>query len=251
MPLLKARISPTPSGFLHEGNLVAFLLQKKLVQKHNALLGLRIDDIDRARYRESYLEDIFRCLAALDIKIDFGPQNADDFHRNYRQELRLKRYYEILDDLKSQDLIYACSCSRKDIESHQGVGCPNNCSSANISLDEVNVVWRLLWPGMTSVTWQDGFMGAVKVNVSEKMGDVVLRRRDGLPAYQITSLADDHDLQIGLIVRGQDLIDSTAVQNWLSERLFGSNECYYFHHQLLLNSNGEKLSKSAGAESIP
>lgn len=251
MSLIKARIAPTPSGFLHEGNLVAFLLQKLLAKKHESLLGLRIDDLDRERFREAYLSDIFRCLASLEIQFDFGPKDAEDFHLHHRQDLRLSQYFEVLTRLRSMGLVYACRCSRKEIEMFSGEGCPQQCASKTIPMDESGTVWRLRWPGKTTVTWQDGFMGKVTIDASEKMGDVILRRRDGLPAYQITSLTDDHYLDIGLMVRGQDLVESTAVQQWLSEQLWGKTERIHYHHPLVLSDTGEKLSKSAGAEAKP
>ena len=98
---------------------------------------------------------------------------------------------------------------------------------------------------------EDGFLGKVRVDLRARMGDVVLRRRDGLPAYQVTSLTDDHDLHIDLLVRGEDLLESTAVQLWLSEKLWGPAKVLRYHHPLLLSPSGEKLSKSAGAGSKP
>lgn len=251
MSLLKARIAPTPSGFLHEGNLLAFLVQEKLAGMHGALLGLRIDDLDRERYREAYLEDIFRCLRLLDIRPRFGPKDADDFHLHYRQELRLQRYLHVLDELRDKKFVYACRCSRKEIESHPNTGCPSGCRNAALPLDAPGMVWRLQVPEGATVRWHDGFLGGVSVDVSDSMHDVVLRRRDGLPAYQVTSLTDDQDMGITLMVRGRDLVSSTAVQQWLAEALWGPSERIFYHHPLITAGSGEKLSKSAGTNAAP
>ena len=100
------------------------------------------------------------------------------------------------------------------------------------------------------VEWEDGFLGAVRVSLRERMGDVVLRRRDGLPAYQITSLTDDRDLQIDLLVRGEDLLESTAVQLWLSEKLWGPAEGAALSSSAPAVALG-RSSQSAGADSKP
>ena len=244
------RLAPTPSGFLHEGNLVAFLVQEGLAKRHGALLGLRIDDLDRERFRPEYLRDVFRCLDALGIVPAFGPRTEEEFYTSYRQELRLPRYREVLEQLKGLGLLYVCRCSRKAVSEWVGVGCPGSCAEEHLPFDGPDTLWRLRAPE-EAVEWEDGFLGAVRVNLRERMGDVVLRRRDGLPAYQITSLTDDHDLQIDLLVRGEDLLVSTAVQVWLSEKLWGPAKVLRYHHPLLLSPSGEKLSKSAGAGSKP
>lgn len=248
---LRSRIAPTPSGFLHEGNLVDFLIQKELSLKHDAELGLRIDDLDRERFRPEHLSDIFRCLHALDIHPAFGPRNEEEFYAGYRQELRLKRYQEVLEMLRLKDLLYVCTCSRKDLEKTGHHGCPNDCGNMSLPFGLPDSIWRLRWPGDVTVSWSDGFLGHVVVGVSDRMGNVVLRRRDGLPAYQITSLVDDFDLNIGMIVRGKDLLESTAVQIWLSSQLWGEKEIIRYHHPLLTGPSGEKLSKSAGASAHP
>ena len=248
---LKARIAPTPSGYLHKGNLVAFLLQKEIALRHGAQLGLRIDDLDRERYRESYLEDIFQCLKALNIQPDFGPKDAIDFKLHYRQELRLECYMEVLQLLNEKHLLYACECSRSEIDTHPGKGCPRYCKEKQLPLETSNTILRLNCATDAEVQWQDGFLGHVKINITEAMGDVVIRRRDGLPAYQITSLTDDHNMNIGLIVRGQDLLHSTAVQLYISEQLWGKQYTIYYHHPLIIDAKGEKLSKSAGASAEP
>ena len=248
---MPARLAPTPSGYLHQGNLLAFLVQEELAKRHGAALGLRIDDLDRERYREEYLLDIFRCLDALGIVPAFGPKNAKEFHRAYRQELRLPRYREVLEQLKAKNLLYACRCSRKALSEAGAHACPGGCAEQGVSFDEPEVLWRLHCPDDAVAQWRDGFLGDVRIDLRARMGDAVLRRRDGLPAYQITSLTDDHDLQIDLLVRGEDLLESTALQLWLSERLWGPAEVIRYHHPLLKTPNGEKLSKSAGAAAKP
>jgi glutamyl/glutaminyl-tRNA synthetase len=240
---LRTRIAPTPSGYLHEGNVLSFLATAMLAEEHQGHLLLRIDDLDAERQRPEYVEDIFRTLSALGITWDAGPRDATDFSANWSQQLRLPRYFELLKQLKDQGCLYACSCSRTE-----RAAC--TCASKDLSFDAPDHVWRLKIPPATTVRmkcWPDG---TERVHhLSEQIQDPVLRQRNGRPAYQMASLADDVDHRINVIVRGEDLLPSTCCQLYLAERLGlpAFNDVLFLHHRLITDATGVKLSKSHGA----
>lgn len=241
--MLLSRLAPTPSGFLHEGNLFAFVTNQRIAKEHGALLGLRIDDIDTERFREAYLEDIFKCLESLSIIPAFGPKNSADFHANYRQTLRYDTYFTALNRLWDMGLLFACTCSRTKL-SAQGK-CVSSCRTQPVSRDNPDVAWRINLPEDLLIFWDDGLLGPTEIRLADHIGDVALRKRDGSPTYQIASVCDDALMGIGLIVRGLDLLPSTALQTWLGEHLFPKwNTPMYFHHQLIVDERGQKLSKS-------
>src|ERR1044072_4565705 len=112
--ILRSRIAPTPSGFLHIGNAYNFLLTEAIVRKAGVVLHLRIDDLDALRFRREYLEDIFDSLAWLGIQYDDGPKTIAEQEQQYSQQFRMSRYNEVLHLLVATGLVFACNCSRKD-----------------------------------------------------------------------------------------------------------------------------------------
>lgn len=245
-PVVRSRIAPTPSGYLHFGNVLSFVFTALLTRAQGGLLRLRIDDLDRSRYRVEYLEDIFRLLDILGLSIDEGPSGVADFLCNHSQLLRLEAYAELLNDLRSTEQLYACNCSRKTFsELPQGSTCL--CASKQHSFNDAEVVWRLnALPEQGVVRDLDGVEHHVSLRTDP--GFIPLRQRDGGASYQIASLCDDVKYGVNLIVRGEDLIPSSALQLHLSGLLglevFQSVQ--FFHHQLLLQ-HGQKMSKSAGS----
>jgi glutamyl-tRNA synthetase len=182
------------------------------------------------------------------LNYDEGPVNLADFEQHFSQRHRLAEYESLLADLIHTGLVYGCTCSRKEMAA--GKTC--ECYSCKISLIEPGIAWKIKVPEQTSIGWNDEIMGLQQVDLSKAMGDFVIRRKDGLPAYQVCSLADDLHYHINMVVRGEDLLTSTAAQLWLAQ-LLGKNEflaCRFLHHPLLKNEQQEKLSKSAGAGSI-
>ncbi|MEM8583462.1 MAG: glutamate--tRNA ligase family protein [Bacteroidota bacterium] len=247
------RIAPTPSGYLHLGNAYNFLLTSRLSTRHGGQLLLRIDDIDRARYREAYVQDVFDSLDWLGIDYQVGPNTIQEFESKWSQQLRIDRYQEILDELRAKNLVYPCAYSRREIQAMttDGIYRGENRNS-QLSLDQAGVAWRVKVPKETSLelTKKDSH---IDVDIHREMGDFVVRKKDGLPAYQIASLVDDVDHGIQLIVRGEDLIPSTAAQLHLAECLdfldFRRSVTFH-HHPLILDAAGQKLAKSQGAQSL-
>ncbi|HSC53633.1 MAG TPA: glutamate--tRNA ligase family protein [Phnomibacter sp.] len=246
---MKSRLAPTPSGFLHIGNLYAFAYTWLAVRKQNGQLLLRIDDIDNERSRPEYLENIFEWLSQLGMHYDQGPQSSSDFLSNWSQQLRIPLYEQMLQQLVDTGHVYACDCSRKSI----GENCPNGryagtCLHKKIPLTQAGVNWRLHIPEGSTIQFTDQLLGPQKLKPATLIGDFIIRRRNGLPAYQIVSLADDLHFGIDHIYRGEDLLASTAAQLYMAGllQLQSFLNASFSHHALLTNEAGEKLSKSAG-----
>jgi glutamyl-tRNA synthetase len=246
-------LAPTPSGLLHIGNAASFVLTWLLARAHSGKILLRIDDLDRSRFRMAYLEDIFYTIDWLGIDYDEGPSGVSDFLLQYSQHRRLDLYEEALHQLQESALLYGCSCSRKRIREAAGPGQYDGyCREAGLPL-ETGVVWRVRMPDSCVVPYRAwGYEDCQQLNVSALMRDFVVRQRDGLPAYQVASLCDDEYWGIDMVVRGQDLLPSTGAQVWLSSYLSecGFRDTVFYHHPLLLDAGGEKLSKSAGSASL-
>jgi glutamyl/glutaminyl-tRNA synthetase len=247
--LARTRIAPTPSGYLHLGNAFSFVVTALDAMRHGAEIILRIDDLDRDRFRDEYLEDIFHVLDFLGIEPTIGPSGPEEFHHSFSQHLRIDRYMTLVNELRNSGLVYACECSRKDfaqVAPHQYCA----CKRANLSFDKLGVVWR--WAGeLPQYTCCDHDGHCHAVMLSETPGRTVLFQRNQKPAYQIASLSDDLDFGITRIVRGADLIDSTALQLHLA-RCLNRNvfESVQFIHHGLVTLENVKLSKSEGATAV-
>ena len=244
-----SRLAPTPSGFLHLGNAYSFGLTWRLTRQHQGTLWLRIDDLDATRCRPEYLADIFDTLTWLGLNYDRGPRDPADFAAHFSQMLRLPLYHGLLTHLRAAGVVYACDCSRRVAGS--GIY-PGTCRNRNLPLDQPGVAWRARVPAGTTEVVNDLLGPPRPVRLDEAMGDFVVRRRDGTPAYQVASLADDLHLGCNLLVRGLDLLPSSAAQLWLARHLppnpFG--QVNFHHHPLLTDAQGHKLSKSAGAAAL-
>lgn len=243
------RIAPTPSGFLHLGNVLSFSITAALARKHGAQILLRIDDLDRIRVDQKYLQDIFDTLDFLQIPWDEGPRNIKAFESDYSQVHRLSAYQDALKQLSDNHLVFACICSRQQLGNHT-YRC--DCINKQIPLTEKGVSWRLVTDGQTELrvkTYENQITSAF---LPADMHQFVVKRKDGLPAYQLTSVVDDLLYGTDLIVRGLDLWPSTLAQYQLATALCRDdfNGITFYHHPLLREASGKKLSKSAGSLSV-
>ena len=247
--LYKTRIAPTPSGFLHQGNLFAFALTWLMARKEGMRIMLRVDDLDRARYRPEYLEDLFRSLESLGIDYDEGPQSIDDFEKKWSQSHRRDLYQESLQRLKELEALFSCSCSRKDVIERTGsMAYDGYCFGKNLSYGDRTKL-ALRWPireGSARLkTWQQDPQWHV---LSTALAYPVLYSKEGHVAYQLSSLVDDQHYGITHICRGEDLLDSSICQFLLAEKLsFDGFLNIRFHHHHLLRDGRAKLSKSNSA----
>ena len=246
---IKTRIAPTPSGYLHKGNLFSFILTWLIARKNKGTILLRIDDLDHERARRSYIENIFRTLDWLEIDYDSGPNSIDDFTSNYSQIKRLDLYHESLRKIKSNpDLVFSCSCSRKQIAEVSENGLyPGTCINKKL-VEAPGLAVRVNTTGDTVVRFQDQIMGNREINVHDTMPYFVVQKKDGIPAYQVASITDDSYFGVNAVIRGSDLLYSTAAQLFLSETINQSTfpGSLFFHHPLV-TENSQKMSKSQGA----
>ncbi|WP_170134466.1 glutamate--tRNA ligase family protein [Echinicola strongylocentroti] len=245
------RIAPTPSGYLHLGNVLSFAITYALAQKHGANIMLRIDDLDQNRVKNEYIKDIFETLWFMEIPWQYGPKNEKEYQDRYSQLHRMGLYHDALEQLVQKKLVYACNCSRKEISQTASNGIyPRTCRPKNLDLSQKTVNWRI------KTNQEQLFMKDENEGVSRKlpavMQDFVIRKKDGAPAYQLASVVDDIHFGINLVVRGKDLYDSSWAQLFLANQLPTStfNSSLFYHHPLVEESGGKKLSKSAGSTSV-
>lgn len=251
-PFLRTRIAPTPSGYLHLGNIYSFVLTATLAQRHGARILLRIDDLDRQRAQRAYIQDIFDTLNFLEIPWHEGPRDADEFEREYSQVHRMELYRAALAELKETQALFACNCSRTKIQKADASGSyTGHCRTRGVPFDAAEGSWRLRTDNDAPLTVRT--LGEPVVEgLPREQTDFVVRKKDGDPAYQLASLIDDEHFGVDLIVRGMDLWPSTLAQLYLA-RLLGHEkfmETTFYHHPLITGPGGDKLSKSAGATSI-
>ncbi|MCB0706130.1 MAG: hypothetical protein KDC34_12500 [Saprospiraceae bacterium] len=256
---MKTRIAPTPSGFLHLGNLLSFAQTWIMVRQLGGRILLRIDDLDASRKRPEYVNDIFESLEVLGIDWDEGPSGPDDFEQNWSQRHRKELYQSVLTKIEKEQpaFIYACTCSRKELAlrpDSSGCSCRNEKKPLNVSSQPSN--WKIRTGPDEMIRIPEISGGSSHVFPGEDPGDFVIRKKDGVAAYQLSSVLDDLHFGIDSIVRGKDLLPSTGAQIFLSEKLEPLHPNFhkfksvrFWHHDLVLDKKGEKLSKSAGAES--
>ena len=248
-----SRLAPTPSGYLHFGNAFNFLLTYLLVNFHDGVLHLRIDDLDGSRVDRASVEDIFIQLEWLGIDYHFGPSGPDDLYSRFSQQLRKDSYFNAIEVLQKAGHLFACECSRSKIRNSSASKIyPGTCRNKKLNFMKQNQTWRVIVPEKTFVFYKNLTNNKEKIDLSTGIGDFVIRRRDGLPAYQIASLMDDIEMGVNLIVRGADLISSTGAQLLLAKCLNDPffPAAHFVHHMLIKNESGKKLSKSSGNHSL-
>jgi glutamyl-Q tRNA(Asp) synthetase len=247
------RFAPSPTGLLHAGSLVAALASWLDARAHGGHWWVRIEDVDTPRCVPGADQRILQQLAACGL-----PPDADVLWQSQRHDA----YQHALDTLIAKGWAYPCGCSRKEIEAaqsqgvarHQAAVYPGTCrhglqgKTARAWRLNVQAVQQAL--GLPALTlWHDRRLGTQTQNVSEAVGDFVLRRADGLWAYQLAVVVDDAAQGITHVVRGEDLADNTARQIVLQQAL-GLPTPQYLHTPLVLGKNGEKLSKQNGAQAL-
>lgn len=235
------RIAPTPSGFLHLGNAVNFALISLLAARWDAQVALRIDDMDSTRARPEYVDDIFATLEWLEVPWSLGPRDSAGFARDFSMSARTDYYRAQLESLRDSGLtVFACACSRADLASTGGLRCAGRCVDSALDLVPNRTALRLRIPEGAVIA-----MSGKTVDLAVH-GDVVLWRRDDLPAYHLVTVIEDRDLGVTDIVRGADLLESSALHAWLAPHLNAPNvaEANYVHHGLIADDDGHKLSKS-------
>lgn len=236
------RLAPTPSGFLHAGNRHNFRLNADMAASLGATLALRIDDADATRYRREYAEDVFTTLTTMGIDWQIGPRDVDDFEDHWSQRTKTDFYRDELTKATERGLtVYACCCSRTRQRGPATGGCVGRCASAGVAWEPGATALRVSIPDSARIRTDDAI-----VDLGASMGDVVIWRRDDLPSYHLVSIVEDRDLGTTHIVRGSDLLVSSALQIYLAPWFDADNvaSATYVHHELVLDGTGQKLSKS-------
>jgi len=223
-----------------------FLLIWLWVRRAGGRIVLRIDDRDTPRAKPEFIDDIFRSLEWLGLDWDEGPQTPDELYHTYSQSLRTERYEAVTRQLIDTGMVFACECSRKEMHAHICT-----CRSKHIPIGQRDTALRTITQS-EPIMVNDIKRGVLAVNLDPDLKDFIIRRRDGITAYQLASLADDIDYGINLIIRGDDLLGSTAAQLYLAS-LIGAKgfvETAFHHHAMVNDEKGEKLSKSSGSPSL-
>lgn len=250
------RFAPSPTGPLHAGSLVAALASWLDARTHGGQWRVRIEDVDTPR-----------CIAGADQRIlaQLAQCGLVPDGEVWWQSQRAAAYQAALDQLIAAGHAYPCACTRADIARtnealgrvkprHGELSYPGTCRPERGGLQgREGRAWRLRVPdaGLPEglIHWHDRRLGPQQQDLGEAVGDFVVRRADGLWAYQLAVVVDDAAQGITHVVRGEDLSDNTPRQIWLQQAL-GLPTPHYLHTPLVMGANGEKLSKQNGAEPL-
>lgn len=237
------RFAPSPTGEMHLGNVLAALLSWLSAKQQGGLWRLRIEDLDPQRSRREYADGLMRDLEWLGLTWD-----GEVVWQSHRTEI-YERYLTQL----STSIIYPCTCTRNEIlaaqaphESDGRIVYPGTCRPKNLYTLHLTpytnkAATRLIVPD-EHIQYTDRVYGLQSVNLATHCGDFIVRRSDGVFAYQLAVVVDDAEMGVTEIVRGRDLLLSAAQQLYLY-RLFGFPEPQFCHHPLLINEAGQRLCK--------
>ena len=231
----KGRFAPSPTGPLHFGSLVTAVASYCDAKAHHGQWIVRIEDTDIPRIYPDSEQHILKCLDA------FGFQSDVDI---VYQRHRLDIYQSVIEQLKQNNLVYACECTRKILGSNHIYA--GTCRDKQ--LDFENQAIRLKVSDQ-NICFNDRLQGQHCANLHHDLGDFVLTRRDGIINYQLAVVVDDYLQEISHVVRGADLLDNTERQIWLGQ-LLGYPALEYMHLPLAMNHLGQKLSKQNHAQAL-
>ena len=250
--IVRGRFAPSPSGRMHLGNLFSALLAWLSVRRAGGVMVLRMEDLDPDRCRAAYAEQLADDLRWLGLDWDEGYQKGGA-HGPYLQSGRTARYAAAFRALEERGLVYPCYCTRAErlaaSAPHRSNGqavysgkCRHLTAEERTRLGQTRCpAWRLIVPDQ-EISFTDGLQGLYRENLLRDCGDFILRRSDGVYAYQLAVVCDDGDMGITQVVRGRDLLDSTPRQLYLYG-LLGLTPPEFCHVPLLLAPDGRRLSK--------
>ena len=256
----RGRLAPSPTGLLHRGHAATFLRAQERARAHGGTLILRIEDLDRTRCQPEFERAVAEDLRWAGLSWTEGPDTGGAFGP-YRQSERLAFYLAAWRRLAAAGMIYPCGCSRRDVERAAGAPhadeqeaiYPGSCRPAESVVptaprpDGTN--WRFRTTPGEAIDFADGAAGRQRFVAGRDFGDFIVWRKDGVPAYQLAVVVDDAAMQITEVVRGADLLASTAQQLLLYRALDLAAPDFY-HVPLLTDENGVRLAKRAGAHSL-
>ena len=243
---VRGRFAPSPTGELHLGSAWTALLAWLQVRSANGSMVLRVEDIDPDRSRPVYTEALIQDLKWLGLDWDEGPDVGGPY-APYCQSERRQLFEEALRRLTDAGLVYPCYCTRGELAAlapHGNEGerpYPGKCRQrAELDAPARKPALRLIVPSRT-ISFEDGLKGSVEQDVAAA-GDFIVRRSDGVHAYQLAVVVDDAAMQITHVLRGEDLLDSTPRQILLYS-LLGLEVPCFTHVPLLIAEDGHRLSK--------
>ncbi|MDR3764419.1 MAG: tRNA glutamyl-Q(34) synthetase GluQRS [Acidobacteriota bacterium] len=246
----RGRIAPSPTGYMHLGHARTFWTAYERALERRGTLVFRNEDLDARRCRPQYARAMFEDLAWYGIRWQEGPDVGGPF-APYAQSQRREFYLEAWRRLLAGGWIYPCSCSRRELaetasaphDDHDEPVYPGTCRGKTLEAAAPGGVnWRFRVPDGERIAFVDGALGAQSFVAGEDFGDFVVWRREDVPAYQLAVVVDDAAMRITEVVRGADLLRSTARQILL-QRALGLSTPEYFHCALLCDERGERLAK--------
>ena len=255
----RGRLAPSPTGLLHLGHARTFWIAAERAREHKGTLIFRNEDLDPQRCRKEFADAMIEDLRWLGITWTEGPDCGGPF-APYTQSERREHYLAAWRQLRDAGWIYPCTCSRKDVAlavgaPHEGDDepvYPGTCRFQTAETEQshpAGVNWRFRVPDGEEISFTDLHRGAQELIAGRDFGDFIVWRRDDVPAYQLAVVVDDAAMQITEVVRGADLLRSTARQLLLF-RALGLTTPDYYHCDLVRDDAGVRLAKRHDALSL-
>ncbi len=253
----RGRIAPSPTGYLHLGHARTFWMAQQRARERGGSLVLRHEDLDPARSKPEFVRAMIEDLKWFGLEWQEGPDVGGPF-APYNQSERFHLYRAALDQLRADGFIYPCTCSRKDIQ--QATQAPHAADDETIypgtcrgnlesEIPNVRFSWRFHVPDGEAISFRDEKFGPESFTAGTDFGDFVVWRHDNVPSYQLAVVVDDAAMQITEVVRGEDLLVSTARQ-LLLYRALKLTAPGFFHCPLMTDDHGERLAKRHEALSL-
>ena len=255
----RGRLAPSPTGLLHLGHARTFGTAAERAARHGGTLILRNEDLDPQRSRPEFASAMIEDLRWLGLRWNEGPDCGGP-HAPYSQSQRRSLYLEAWRKLRDSGVLYPCTCSRKDLA--QAASAPNDVDDEPLYLgtcrgrmDAGSVQhpagenWRFRVPEGEGVCFEDLRLGHQAFIAGRDFGDFIIWRRDDVPAYQLAVVVDDAEMEITEVVRGADLLKSTARQI-LIYRALGIEPPQFYHCDLVRDESGVRLAKRHDALSV-
>jgi glutamyl/glutaminyl-tRNA synthetase len=263
----RGRLAPSPTGYLHLGHARTFWKAQERARASNGTLILRNEDLDATRQRMEFVDAMLEDMRWFGFEWSEGPDVGGPF-APYNQSERMHVYRATLEKLRSVGFIYPCTCSRKDIlaavtaphAADDEIIYPGTCRPKSdkwqvtgdmkpgppvmspVTCHMPRVAWRFQVPDGEVISFTDGHFGPQRFIAGKDLGDFVVWRGDDVPAYQLACVVDDAAMQITEVVRGADLLISTARQ-LLLYRALGFTPPEFFHCELMRDASGQRLAK--------
>ena len=259
IPSYRGRIAPSPTGYLHLGHARTFLIAEQRASREGGSLVFRNEDLDPDRCRTEYVSAMYEDLRWIGVRWTEGP-DCGGAYGPYSQSQRRSLYLEAWEKLRDGGFIYPCTCSRKELalaatapnDADDESLYPGNCRSRGDAASfraPAGVNWRLRVPEGLEITFLDQHLGPKRFVAGSDFGDFVIWRRDNVPAYQLAAVVDDDAMKVTEVVRGADLLKSTARQ-LLLYRALGFAVPQFYHCDLVRDEAGRRLAKRHHALSI-